>query len=56
MRKVVPGYAKDKKDNLVLVGAISVPHSTDKRSPAERRDKRHLIRQGATVFKKETIR
>ncbi len=56
MRKVVLGYAKDKDDNLVLIGAIPIPHSKDKRSPAERRDKRYLVRQGATIFKKETIR
>jgi hypothetical protein len=56
MRKVISGYAKDKYGNLVLIGAIPVPHSKDKRSPRERQDKRHLIRQGATIFKKEIIR
>jgi len=55
MRKVISGYAKDKDGNLVLIGAIPVPHSKDKRSPRERQDKRHLIRQGATIFKKEII-
>jgi hypothetical protein len=54
MRKVIRGYAKDK--NLTLIGTIPVPHSKDKRSPAARQAKRYLVRQGATVFKKETIR
>jgi len=56
MRKVIRGYAKDKNLNLILVGTIPVPHSKDKRSPVARQDKRHLVRQGATIFKKETIR
>ncbi len=56
MRKVIQGYATDKNLNLVLVGTISVPHSKDKRSPAERHAKRYLVRRGATIFKKETIR
>jgi len=56
MRKVVRGYAKDKDGNLVLIGTIDVPHSKDRRSPRERQDKRHLVRQGATIFKKEIIR
>jgi hypothetical protein len=30
--------------------------SKDKRSPAARQDKRYLVRQGAAIFKKETIR
>jgi hypothetical protein len=55
MRTVLRGYAKDKDGNLVLVGTIPVPHSKDKTSPRERKDKRHLVRQGATVFKKEVI-
>ena len=55
MRKVLRGYAKDKNDNLILSGAIAVPMSKDKCSPAARREKRHLVRQGATIFKKETI-
>ena len=55
MRKVLRGYAKDKNDNLILIGAIAVPMSKDKCSPAARREKRHLVRQGATIFKKETI-
>ena len=54
--KCLRGYAKDKNLNLVLIGTIPVPHSKDKRSPAARQDKRHLVRQGATIFKKETIR
>ena len=56
MRKVIRGYAKDKNLNLILLGAIPVPHSKDKRSPVARQDKRYLVRQGATIFKKETIR
>jgi hypothetical protein len=56
MRKVIRGYAKDKDGNLVLVGAIPVPHNKDKPSPRERHEKRHLINQGATIFKKEIIR
>jgi hypothetical protein len=56
MRKVIRGYAKDKDGNLLLIGTIPVPHSTAKRSPSERQDKRHLINQGATIFKKEIIR
>jgi hypothetical protein len=56
MRKVIRGYARDKDSNLILIGTIPVPQSKDKRSPAARQDKRFLIRQGATIFKKETIR
>jgi len=56
MRKVIRGYAKDKNLNLFLIGTIPVPYSKDKRSPAARQDKRYLIRQGATIYKKETIR
>ena len=56
MRKVIRGYAKDKNDKSDLVDTIPVPHSNDKRTPAERRDKRYLVSQGATIFKKETIR
>jgi hypothetical protein len=56
MRKVIRGYAKDKNLNLVPIGTIPVPHSKGKRTPAARQDKRFLVRQGATVFKKETIR
>jgi hypothetical protein len=55
MRKVLRGYAKDKAGNLTLVGTMPVPHSKDKPSPSERKDKRYLVRQGATVFKKETV-
>jgi hypothetical protein len=50
---VIRGYAKDKNLNLILIGTIPFPHSKDKRSPV---DKRYLVRQGATTFKKETIR
>ena len=56
MRKVIQGYAKDKSLNLILLGTIPVPYSKDKRSPVARQDKRYLVRQGATIFKKETIR
>ena len=54
MTKIVRGYAKDKAGNLVLIGAMTVAHSKDKSTPRERKDKRHLVRQGATVFKKES--
>jgi hypothetical protein len=56
MRKVLRGYAKDRSANLILIGTIPVPHSKDKPSPRERQGKRHLIAQGATIFKKEMIR
>jgi hypothetical protein len=55
MRKVLRGYAKGKDGNLILIGTIPVPHSKDKSSPRERKDKRHLVRQGATIFKTETV-
>ena len=55
MRTVIRGYARDKDRNLVLVGTIPVPHSKDKRSPREGQDRRHLVRQGATVFKREIV-
>jgi hypothetical protein len=54
MRKVIRGYAKDKNPNLILIGTIPVPHSKDKCSPAACQAKRYLVRQGATIFKKET--
>ncbi|MGB6542316.1 MAG: hypothetical protein WBF03_15775 [Xanthobacteraceae bacterium] len=56
MRKVLRGYAKDRGGSLIQVGTIPLPHSKDKRSPTERQDKRHLIKQGATIFKKEFVR
>ena len=56
MRKVLRGYAKDRDGNLILIGTISALHSKDKASPRQRQDKRHLIRQGATIFKKEIVR
>jgi hypothetical protein len=56
MRKVIRGYAKDKNLNLILIGTIPVPHSKHKRSPGAYQDKRYLVRQGATLFKKETFR
>ena len=56
MRKVLRGYARDKNGNLILIGTTPVLFSKDKCSPATREGKRHLVRQGATIFKKETIR
>ena len=56
MRKVLRGYAKGQDGNPVLIGTISIPHSNDKPSPRERREKRNLVRHGATIFKKEIIR
>jgi len=56
MRKVVRGYDKGQDVNLIQIGTIPVPYSKDKRSPRERQDKRHLMRQGATISKKEIVR
>jgi hypothetical protein len=53
MGKVLRGYAKGKDGTLILIGTIPVPHSKDKPLPRERKGKRHLIRLGATIFKKE---
>ena len=55
MRKVLRGYAKDQDGNFILIGTMPVPHSKDESSPRERKDKRHLVRQGATLFRKETV-
>jgi hypothetical protein len=55
MRKVLRGYAKDKDGNPILIGTMPVPHSKDKPSPRERKDKRHLVGQGATIFKREIV-
>jgi hypothetical protein len=55
MKSVLRGYAKGKDGNLILIGTMPVPHSKDKTSPRERKDKRHLVRQGATIFKRETV-
>ena len=55
MRRVLRGYAKDRNGKLILIGTISAPHSKGKVSPRERQDKRHFIRQGATIFKKELV-
>ena len=55
MRKVLRGYTKGINGNLILIGTMPVPHSKDKPSPRERKGKRHLVRQGATIFKKETV-
>ena len=56
MGNVLRGYAKDTDGNLVLIGTLPITHSKDKPSPRERRDQRHLVRQGATIFKKEIVR
>ena len=56
MRKVLRGYATDKNGNLILIGTIPVAINKDKRTPVARREKRRLIRQGATIFKKEDVR
>jgi hypothetical protein len=56
IRRVIRGYAKDKNGNLTPIGTIPVPISKDKCSPVARREKRRLVRQGATIFKKEAIR
>jgi hypothetical protein len=55
VRKVLRGYAKVKDGNLILIGTIPVPHSKYKPSPRERENRRHLVRQGATIFKKELV-
>jgi hypothetical protein len=55
MRKVLRGYAKDRSGNLILIGTMPVAHSKDKPSPSERQARRHLISQGATIFKKERV-
>lgn len=55
MRKVLRGYTKDQGGKLILVGTIPLPPSKDKPSPRERQDKRRMVSQGATVFKKELI-
>ena len=54
--RVLRGYAKDKNGKLILIGTMPIPHSKDKPSPRERQNKRHLVRQGATIFKKEIVR
>jgi hypothetical protein len=54
MSKVLRGFGKDKNGNPILIGAMPIPFSKDKCPPATRREKRHLVRQGATIFKKET--
>ena len=53
MAFVLRAYAKGKDGNLVAIGAMGVPHSKDKQTARERKDRRTLIRSGATVFKKE---
>ena len=55
MRKVLRGYAKAKAGNLILRGTMPVPLGKDKSSPRELKDKRHLVRQDATIFKRETV-
>ena len=56
MGTVLCGYAKTKDGNLILIGRMPIPHSKDKPCPTERKEKRHLARQGATIFKKEIAR
>jgi hypothetical protein len=55
MRKVLRGYTKGQSGKLILVGTIPLPHSKDKPSPRERQDKKRMVSQGATVFKREII-
>ena len=57
MRKVLRGYATDENGNLALfIGTIPIPNSKDKCPPVARRERRRLVRQGATIFKKEVVR
>ena len=56
MPKVLRGYAKAKDGNLVFIGTMPIPHSRDKPNPRERRNKRDLVRLGATIFKQELAR
>lgn len=48
--------SRDKNGTLILIGTIPVPISKDKCPPVARREKRRLVRQGATIFKKELVR
>ena len=56
MPKVLRGYAKAKDGKLVFIGTMPIPHSKDKPNPRERRNKRDLVRRGATIFKQELAR
>jgi hypothetical protein len=56
MGKVLRGYSRDRNGNLVLIGTMPIPHSKDKPSPRERKNKRYLIRRGATIFRNEVAR
>jgi hypothetical protein len=56
MTKVLCGYSKDKDGNPVLVGTMPIPHSKDKPTPRERKDKRNWVRRGARIFKEEMAR
>jgi hypothetical protein len=56
MTMVLRGYVKAKDGNLVLVSTMPLPHSKNKPNPTERKNKRDLIRRGATIFKREVIR
>jgi hypothetical protein len=53
MSKVLRGYAKRNDGTLVLVSTVPAPHSKDKPSPRERQEKRHLVRKGETIFRRE---
>jgi hypothetical protein len=53
IRKVLRGYAKDKHGNLILIGTMPVPHSKDKSSPRERKDKRHLVNEAQQSLRKK---
>ena len=55
MGKALRAYAKGKESNLVLIGTMPIPHSKDEPTPRERKDKRDLVRQGATIFKKSLL-
>jgi hypothetical protein len=52
---VLRGYAKSKDGSLVLVGTMPRPHSKDKPTLQERKDKRDLVRRGTTIFKIEKV-
>jgi hypothetical protein len=43
MSKVLRGYTKDRNGNLIPIGTIPIPHSKDRPSAMERKNKRRLI-------------